>query len=77
MLDKSFASILKRLPLSDNINTALIQRQGDLFIYLRLIEAFETGNWVAFRFAQKRLTIDEEKIMEFYIDAIAWAEAFK
>lgn len=76
MLDKSLESILKRLPLSAEINQALLQRSGDLFVYLRLIEAYESGNWIGSRFAQKKLGVTEECILDSYMDALGWADAF-
>jgi len=76
MLDRNFESILSRLPLSASINEALIKREGHLFTYLRLIEAYEAGNWVAIRFAQKKLKLDEETILSSYVEALTWADAF-
>lgn len=75
MLDRNMEEILKQLPLSDKINAALLDRTGDLFIYIRLIETYETGNWVAFRFAQKRSGVDNQKLIDFYLEAIEWADA--
>jgi len=77
MLDRNMEEILKQLPLSDKINAALLDRTGELFIYIRLIETYETGNWVAFRFAQKRSGIENQKIFDFYLEAIAWADALE
>jgi len=76
MLDKKIESILSRLPLSEQINQTLIKREGSLYTYLRLIEAYEAGNWIALRFAQKKLGLAEEKILSAYVDALTWADAF-
>lgn len=77
MLDQKMGTILKKLPLSDNINAALRDRSGDLFYYLRLVETYESGNWVAFRYAQKHTGLDSKTIVEFYMDAITWANSFE
>lgn len=77
MLDQKMETILKKLPLSDNITTALRDRQGELFLFLRLVETYESGNWVAFRYAQKRIKIDSDKIVDFYLDALARADSFE
>ena len=77
MLDQKMNTILKKLPLSHNLNAALSDRTGDLHYYLRLVETYESGNWVAFRFAQKRTGLDSETIVQFYMDAISWADSFE
>ena len=74
MLDRNMKEILKQLPLTKKVSAALIDRTGELFIYIRLIETYETGNWVAFRYAQKKSGIDDKRILEFYLEAIAWAD---
>ncbi len=76
MLDKSMEEIFSKLPLSDNIISALQHRNGDLFIYLRLLETYESGNWVAFKYALKNAGIDSEKLVELYIESLNWAESF-
>lgn len=75
MLDRKMSAILEKLPLTENIKSALAKREGDLFIFIRLIETYETGNWAAFRFAQKKSGVANEKISAFYLEAISWADA--
>ena len=77
MLDRNMEEILKQLPLSDKIIAALADRAGELFIYIRLIETYETGNWIAFRYAQKRSGVENQKLFDFYLEAIAWADALE
>ena len=74
MLDRNMKEILKQLPLTEKVKLALVDRSGELFLYLRLIETYETGNWVAFRYAQKKTGIDDTKILQCYLEAIAWAD---
>jgi c-di-GMP-related signal transduction protein len=74
MLDRNMKEILKQLPLTEKVSAALIDRTGELFIFIRLIETYETGNWVAFRYAQKKSGIEDKKILDFYLEAIAWAD---
>jgi c-di-GMP-related signal transduction protein len=76
MLDQKMATVLKKLPLTDNLNSALSDRSGELYYHLRLVETYESGNWIAFRYAQKRTGLDAETIVAFYVDAIAWADSF-
>lgn len=77
MLDRNMPAIIDKLPLSENIKNALAKREGELYIFIRLIETYETGNWAAFRFAQKKSGVANEKISDFYLEAIAWADALE
>lgn len=76
MLDRSIESILDKLSLSENIQTALRHRSGELFQFLRLVETYQTSNWVGFRFARKNISVSDETITSAYLEAIAWADSF-
>lgn len=73
MLDQNINTVLTKMPLSDSINSALIDNSGDLFPYLRLVDSYEKGNWIAFQYAMKKTEMAEEKVVDFYIEAIEWA----
>jgi c-di-GMP-related signal transduction protein len=77
MLDKPLEEIVTQLPLSTNITTPLLTREGPFFIFLRLIESYESGNWIAFKYAQKKVGIDNAKIISFYLESITWADSFQ
>lgn len=77
MLNQKMETILKKLPLSESIITALRDREGELFFFLRLVETYESGNWIAFRYAQKKINIDSEKVVNIYLDALARADSFE
>lgn len=77
MLDRNMKEILKQLSLTEKVCDALVDRTGELFIYIRLIETYETGNWIAFRYVQKRLGVENQKLFDFYLEAIAWADALE
>lgn len=77
MLDKSMDEILLQLPIAPDIKEALQVRAGSLFIYLRLVEAYESGNWLAFQYVIKRTSLTETEITEFYIEALEWADSFE
>jgi c-di-GMP-related signal transduction protein len=74
MLDRNMKEILKQLPITDKVKEALIDRKGELYVFIRLIESYEVGNWVAFRYAQKKSGVGDIKILDFYVQAIAWAD---
>ncbi|WP_169309176.1 EAL and HDOD domain-containing protein [Desulforhopalus sp. IMCC35007] len=76
MLDQSIENIIGKMPLSEKLKEALVARKGELFIFVRLIETYEAGNWIAFRFAQKKLNITDTMISDFYVEALGWADSF-
>ena len=76
MLDNSMEYLLSKLPLTEQVNAALILRTGELFPFLRLAETYESGNWSDFESAQEKLGISGEKVIQFYIDALGWADSF-
>jgi EAL and modified HD-GYP domain-containing signal transduction protein len=65
MLDQKIDTILSKMSISESLKEALVSRQGDLFAFVRLVETYETGNWVAFRFAQKKLGLTDKLITDF------------
>ena len=77
MLDQSIENVIGKMPLSSTLKEALVGRTGDLYAFVRLVETYEAGKWVAFRFAQKKLGLTDEMITEYYIDALAWADSFE
>ncbi len=77
MLDQRMENILKKLPLSKNIYAALVERTDDLFLFVRLVETYESGNWTGFRYAQKKSGLDSNQIVDFYLESITWADSFK
>jgi EAL and modified HD-GYP domain-containing signal transduction protein len=77
MLDQSIHTVLGKMPLSEQINAALIDKTGRLFPFFRLVETYEKGNWVGFRFAVKKTGIAEEKIADFYLEAVSWADSYQ
>jgi c-di-GMP-related signal transduction protein len=76
MLDNSMEYLLGKLPLTDDVNDALVSRKGKLFPFLRLAETYESGNWSDFESAQEQSGISGEKIIQFYLDALGWADSF-
>ncbi len=72
MLDQKIETLMKRLTLSPDLNDALVDRKGELGIYLRLIECYESGNWIQFHYAKKRLNLEDELIAETYLQAVEW-----
>jgi c-di-GMP-related signal transduction protein len=76
MLDNTMEYLLSKLPLTNAVNDALIRRKGKLFPFLRLAEAYETGDWADFEATKERFGIPGKMIFQFYIDALGWADSF-
>lgn len=76
MLDKPMDQLANQLPLSDTIIDALVNNSGPYAIFLKLLESHEKGDWEEFQTALDYLSLNPEKISEFYLDAIAMAENF-
>ncbi len=76
MLDNTMEYLLSKLPLTENVNNALIRREGELFPFLRLAESYETGNWSDFESTKELFGIPGKKIIQYYIDALGWADSF-
>jgi c-di-GMP phosphodiesterase len=67
---------MKSLPLSKNIKQALIETKGELVDYLRFVSYYETANWDQCSLINSKMHVDEDKIPEFYQDAVNWADSY-
>lgn len=76
MLDNTMESIMKNLPLSKNIKQALIEANGGLVDYLKFVYYYETANWDQCSSIIAKIRVDEDKIPEFYQDAVNWADSY-
>jgi EAL and modified HD-GYP domain-containing signal transduction protein len=69
-LDCTMEKALENLPLSDEINNALLHQKGDNGRLLAAVIAYERGDWNALM----RMRIAPEKVAKAYLDAVAWGE---
>jgi c-di-GMP-related signal transduction protein len=74
ILDERIENIMEKLPLSDDIKSAIVKGEGRLAAYLNITSSYETGDWQGFRNAVAKTGVDEEIVPEFYLEATAWAE---
>lgn len=74
MLDKDMQAILKGLPLSTGLKTALLDRKGELALHLQMIEAYEKGAWEKCSHLAKTLNIDMDTVAAVYLEALEWAD---
>jgi EAL and modified HD-GYP domain-containing signal transduction protein len=76
MLDSPMDDLMAQIPVTDEISRALVHKTGGLFPYLQLIQWYEAGEWHKMDTVMAGLDLDEQKIVEFYLDAVHWAEIF-
>jgi len=75
MLDNGMGKIMEDLPISEKIKIALIDGEGALSDYIKLVSCYETGDWECCSLLTGKIGIAEEKLPQYYMDAIGWADA--
>ncbi len=75
ILNDEMGNIMENLPLSENIKKALTGGGGELADYLTLVSCYETGDWEKVATLAAKTGLNEEKIPELYMDAVAWADS--
>jgi len=75
ILDQEMEKLMEKLPLSEPIKRALINHDGHLSHFLAVVKSYEMGDWTAFAESVAKVGIGEEKIPEYYLDAIGWADS--
>lgn len=69
LLRSPMEEILSRLPMSDEINQAILKREGRTGRLLRMVEAYEHGDWVRLDAMAKRMYLSELDIGQCFIKA--------
>lgn len=75
ILDQDMKKLLKKVPLSEPIKRALVNQDGHLSHFLSVVKSYEQGDWKTFSESVVKVGIDEEKVAEYYLDAIEWADS--
>ena len=73
IMSKSMKSILKSLPLSEEINQCLIYHQGEMGTALDCAIAHEQGEWHMIKFAD----LTPAEINEIYIETLEWCRSIR
>jgi EAL and modified HD-GYP domain-containing signal transduction protein len=73
ILDAPMTHVLNSLPLSEEINCALLEHQGKAGEVLRDVQYYEHGNWEAL----KNSAYDRDKMANAYWESVAWVEKIK
>lgn len=74
IVDNDLEEVLKELPISERVKTALLTKKTLLAQILALVEAYENGKWTAVATLSKTLDIDQSKIANAYTDALDYAQ---
>lgn len=74
MLDSDIHELLSNMPLSENIQKALIDKKGSLALIVELSRYLETGDWQQVDSVAQHLSLNPAEIMSCYEDAADWAE---
>lgn len=76
MLDCTMGDAMDKLPLSESIKSALVQREGPLFSFLKLVEDYENLDQHIPSCELLPSAVGNDVIVESYIDAVKMADSF-
>ena len=77
LLDQKMESLIEKLPLVDEVKEALCGSQNDLSMYLMLVKAFESGNWLKVIRISKILELDQKLLHSLFNEAILWGNGVR
>ena len=72
IMDQPLETVLKEIPLSDDLKNALLSKgkPGPLRLLLAMVKAWENGNWTLVSKIADKLRLKEEKLPLLYFDAV-------
>ncbi|MFY8326120.1 EAL and HDOD domain-containing protein [Pseudoalteromonas sp. ZZD1] len=73
ILDETMEGVMNKLPLSNDIKVALVDEQGILAQYLRLVKLYEQANWEGANAIKNELGLAADKVPDSYHEALSWA----
>ena len=71
MLGLPMSRVIDRLPLAEEVSSALLKGEGTLGSALACVLAYERGDWEKARFG----TVDRETIRDAFLEAVEWVES--
>jgi len=74
ILDEDMASVLEKLPLSQDIKDPLLTKKGVMAALIKLVEFIEHAEWDKTTLVMEKLKLDKDKVVEHYNQAVAWAD---
>jgi len=73
-LDRPLPEILEELPLEEHIKSVLLGEENQTGDILKMVKAFEKGDWELFSSLADKLTLNEEKLAMLYLEAVEWTK---
>ena len=74
ILDEEMATVLEKLPLSQEIKDPLLTEKGLMAAIIKLIELIEQAQWDKTNIVIEKLKLDKDKVVEYYNQSLAWAD---
>jgi EAL and modified HD-GYP domain-containing signal transduction protein len=74
ILDEDIATILEKLPLSEEIKNPLLTKKGVIAALIKLVEFIEQAQWDKTTLVIEKLKLNKDKVSEHYNQAVAWAD---
>jgi EAL and modified HD-GYP domain-containing signal transduction protein len=74
ILDEDMATVLEKLPLSNDIKDPLLTKVGVMAALIKLVEFIEQAEWDKTTLVMEKLKLDKDKVVEHYNQAVAWAD---
>ncbi|MEW6992837.1 EAL and HDOD domain-containing protein [Colwelliaceae bacterium MEBiC 14330] len=74
ILDEEMASILEKLPLSQDIKEPLLTHKGVMAALIKLVEFIEKAEWDKTSIVMEKLKLNKDKVVEHYNIALAWSD---
>lgn len=77
LLDQNMETLLAQLPLTEEVKYALSGGQNDLSVYLLLVKAFESANWLKVIRIAGMLKIDQKRLHSIFNQSILWGNGLR
>ncbi|MDU0352882.1 EAL domain-containing protein [Paraglaciecola aquimarina] len=77
LLDQDMQILMEKLPLIEDVKVALCGGQNELSMYLMLVQAFESGNWLKVIRSAKILDLEQKLLHSLFNEAILWGNGVK
>ena len=74
ILDEDMASVLEKLPLSQDIKDPLLTKKGIMAAIIKLVEVIEHADWDKADLVIAKLKLNKDKVDEHYSQAAIWAD---
>lgn len=75
LLDQEMSQLMDKMPLSDDLKSALCGMNNNLKDYLSLARAFEYGDWNGVKRHSAKVKLDQKMLHSFYNESIKWGHS--